>query len=249
MNDTLHALTQAELLALALEASRRDDTGHAMAYLKEAASRNDATGEALFLLGSEYAQVGLVTEALAQMTRAVTVAPGLAIARFQLGMLHLTSGAPEAALSVWQALAELDDAHPQGRYLKPFHRGLQHLVADRFDACLAELASGIAANTENEALNADMRKVIDAINHLPGRSSTGADVGAGVGQPTVAPVAAPAAPQPPEPLAPEARPVAPADELTPTPAPASAPEPEALDEQLEPSHLFISAYKHRGKPH
>ena len=42
MSDTLQSLSQGELLALALEASRREDAGHALAYLKEASARPDA---------------------------------------------------------------------------------------------------------------------------------------------------------------------------------------------------------------
>lgn len=257
MNDTLNALTQSELLALALEASRRDDSGHAMAYLKEATSRHDATGEALFLLGSEYAQVGLIAEAKASLARAVAVAPGLAMARFQLGMLHLTSGEPTPALEVWEPLTTLDDAHPQGRYLKPLHRGMLHLVADRFDEALAELAAGMAANTENAALNGDMRKIVDAIEHLPGRPASIASAGVPPVHEPVREASAHARDFSPSttandvPLedlgsnqAPLAEPTAAAE-----PSAAAAPELPAADDASEPSHLFISAYKHRGKPH
>jgi tetratricopeptide (TPR) repeat protein len=221
MNDTLRALNQSELLALALEASRRSDSGHAMAYLKEAATRADASAQALFLLGSEYAQVGLFAEAAEHMSRALVVSPDLAIARFQLGMLHLTSGQPELAQAVWAPLATLQDGHPQAAYLKPFHRGMEHLIADRFDEALAALSAGVEANLENPALNGDMRKVIDAIQHLPGSAAAAA--------PTTFP------------------PVAGASGAGETQALAQAPGLE--EDSLEPSHLFINAYTHSGKPH
>lgn len=211
MSDTLQALSQGELLALALEASRRLDTGHAVAYLKEACSRMDAQPQALFMLGSEYAQLGLMDEAKAHMARAVQAAPDYAIARFQLGMLHVTSGEVGPARAAWEGLAALPDDHPQ-RYLAAFHRGMLHLVADEFDAAIAALQQGLAQNQENEALNGDMRKVIDAIEHLPGRE--------GREPPAAPPVAEPAA-------------------VAPAPA----------DTDVEPSHLFINAYTHRGKPH
>ena len=212
MPDTLQSLTQAELLALALEASRRQDTGHALAYLKEASTRPDATPQALFMLGSEYAQLGLIDDAKANMARAVEAGPDFVIARFQLGMLHVTSGEVEAARAAWAPLATLAVDHPQA-YLATFHRGMLHLVADEFDVAVATLNAGLAQNQENEALNGDMRRVIDAIEHLPGRS--------------------PAA---------EAPAVEPQTEASPAPAPAA-------DAEVEPSHLFITAYTHRGKPH
>lgn len=220
MTDALHTLTQAELLALALEASRRDDTGHAMAYLKEAAARDDASAEALFMLGSEYAQIGLIAEAQQAMARSLERPGALPIARFQLGLLQLTSGDPLSAQTTWMPLAQLPDSHPQA-YLKTFQRGMNELIADAFDAALASLRAGIAANQENAALNADMAKVIDAILHLPGRDAEAPDA---------------------EPL--QAR-ATEADAPTQAAEAASAP----ADAELEPSHLFISAYTHRGKPH
>jgi tetratricopeptide (TPR) repeat protein len=213
MSDTLQSLTQGELFALALEASRRNDAGHALAYLKEASSRVDASAQALFMLGSEYAQLGLMGDAKASMARAVEVGPDFAIARFQLGMLHLTSGEVDAARATWAPLTLLGADHPQA-YLATFHQGMLHLVADEFDDAIAALNAGLAQNQENEALNGDMRRVVDAIEHLPGRSPH---------------ASAPAASQP---------------------EPEAAPAPSADEEaDVEPSHLFINAYTHRGKPH
>ena len=80
MSDSFSNLTQAELLAVALDASRRNDSGRALVYLKEAASRADASAQALFMLGSEYAQLGLTTEAKASMAKAVELGPGFPLA-------------------------------------------------------------------------------------------------------------------------------------------------------------------------
>ena len=126
---TPDTLTQAELLALALEATRRSDSGHAMAYLKQAAARADATPEACFLLGSEYAQIGLVEDALAHLHRAVALAPNYAIARFQLGLLHLTNAQPDEALAVWAPLADLGLEHPLAALRAPAHIGKVHTDA------------------------------------------------------------------------------------------------------------------------
>ncbi|KQV48444.1 hypothetical protein ASC95_21155 [Pelomonas sp. Root1217] len=209
MPDTLTNLTQTELLALALEASRRNDAGHALAYLKEAAGRADASVQALFMLGSEYAQLGLVAEAKASMAKAVELGDDFPLARFQLGMLHVTSGETDMAKAVWAPLAGLGAEHPHA-YLMAFHRGMQHLVNDEFDAAVHTLSEGVALNHVNEPLNADMRRVIDAIEHLPGRQAA------------------------PQALAEERVRVAPDT---------------GAGSEVEPSHLFISAYTRRGKPH
>jgi tetratricopeptide (TPR) repeat protein len=163
MDSSFANLTQAELLLLSLEATKRGDSGHSMAYLKEAAARADASGQVHFLLGSEYAQIGLMGEAATHFERAVALAPDFPIARFQLGLLQLTSAQPDAALQSWAPLAALGDQHP----LAVFSQGLRHLIRDEFADCIATLERGIQLNTENDALNADMQRVIERVKALP----------------------------------------------------------------------------------
>jgi len=163
MDSELVALTQAELLALALEATRRGDSGHSMAYLKEAGAREDATEQAHFLLGSEYAQIGLMDQSRLHLQRAIDLNPGFAIARFQLGLLHLTNGQPQEALDIWAPLTALGGDHP----LEIFRLGMQHLVRDEFADCIQCLERGIALNAENPALNANMQLVIERVKALP----------------------------------------------------------------------------------
>jgi len=170
MDRPLDLLTQSELLALAVEATRRGDSAHSMAYLKSAAERGDASAEALFLLGSEYAQVGLIGDARGCLERAVGLAPDYAIARFQLGLLYLTSGQPEPALETWAPLDRLEASHPQAAYLGAFHRGLRHLVKDEFPSAAQHLAQGIELNQDNPALNANMQRMLDEVRGLIART-------------------------------------------------------------------------------
>lgn len=170
MSELLSTLTQAELLALAL-ASSRNDSGSALAYLKEAASRADVSAEALFMLGSEYAQLKLLPEAHASLTRAIELSPTLHIARFQLGLLQLSSGQVDEARATWAPLTLLDEQHPQ-RYLEVFHCGLISLIADQFEEAAQALQEGLRLNRSNAPLNADMLRILDAIEHLPGRPTS-----------------------------------------------------------------------------
>jgi len=155
----LTSLTQKELLALALEATRRGDAAHSLAYLKEAAARDDATGEACFLLGSEYAQIGMFDEAVSNMQRAVDLAPEFPIARFQLGLLHLTSGRADDARQALAPLADLGDQHG----LAVLARGLDHLISDDFPECVRCLEQGMELNLDNPALNADMQQLVERV--------------------------------------------------------------------------------------
>ncbi|HEX7634769.1 MAG TPA: hypothetical protein VF427_05745 [Noviherbaspirillum sp.] len=156
-------LDQAELLQLALNATRNNDSGMSIAYLKEAVSRPDATAAAHFILGSEYAQIKMYDRAVAEMEAAVALDPTLAIARFQLGLLWLSSGVPDKALQTLQPLEELGEQNE----LAHFGRGLIHLMRDEFAETVHCLTRGIALNTANPALNADMQKIIDEVNRFP----------------------------------------------------------------------------------
>lgn len=219
MHNPLATLTAEELLAIALEASRRGDTSQAVTCLKEACDRPEATASAFFMLGSEYAQLGMVPEAKAAMARAASISPSFLLPHFQLGMLHLTSGEVDEARAAWSPLADIAEPHPQA-YLATLRRGMLHLIDDEFDAALLLLGRGVAQNAENEPLNADMRRVIDAIEHLPGRHAPQASMDSGPRQP-----AAPPRPPP---------------DIT---------SPSGDEAEVDAGHLFISAYTQSGKPH
>ena len=164
MGSELATLSHTELLALALEATRRGDSGHSMAYLKEASTRGDASEQTHFLLGSEYAQIGLIDQACQHLQRAIDLNPEFAIARFQLGLLHLTNAQPQEALVTWSALSALGSEHP----LQAFHLGMQHLIRDEFADCLQHLERGIALNADNPALNTNMQFIIERVKGLLG---------------------------------------------------------------------------------
>lgn len=168
---TLSLLDQAELLQLALNASAADDSGTAIAYLKEAVSRPDSTSVAHYILGAEYAQNKMYDRAVGEMEAALALDPALSIARLQLGLLWLTGGAAEQALTVFGPLSELAEDDP----LHLFGQGLCHLARDEFADARALLVAGIAANTVNPPLNADMQRMIDEIDALAaGASGSGA---------------------------------------------------------------------------
>jgi tetratricopeptide (TPR) repeat protein len=159
---TMATLDQAELFKLAVNASTIGDSASAIAYLKEAATRADATAVAHYLLGAEYAQIGLYERAVAGMENALALDPALSIARLQLGILLLTGGAVGRADSMLAALDEL----PHDEALRHFGAGLRLLIKDQLDDAVKRLGQGIALNTANAPLNDDMRNVINEIERL-----------------------------------------------------------------------------------
>lgn len=145
-----------ELLFLAMDAAKHDRHEAAIAFLKRALEQAPNHAQAHYFLAAEHAQIGMYDRAAEEMARAVELDPGLHTAHFQLGLLHLTAGRLESASSAWQPLDQLGEAHP----LFLFKAGLEAMVRDEFDACRDYLTRGIAANTLNSDLNADMEQVL-----------------------------------------------------------------------------------------
>src|SRR5258706_778476 len=126
--------------------------------------------EPQYLLGAEYAGMGLYDRAVSEMQAALARKPELAAARFQLGVLFLTRAGVEEAAATWGLLDMLPHEHP----LYLFKSGLLHLIQEQFDKAAILLKEGIAANTENPALNRDMQLVLEEIS----RKQAGAPGGA-----------------------------------------------------------------------
>ena len=97
------------------------------------------------------------------MARAVEIAPNFALARFQLGFLDLTSGRALDACGVWSPLGNL----PQDEPLRVLAEGLANLASDNFSEARRLLQKGMALNSENPLINADMQLILDEIAELP----------------------------------------------------------------------------------
>jgi len=143
----------------ALAASARNDSETAIGLLKRAIELDPGAGAAHHLLGAEYAQIGMIDKAIDQMRQAVACDADLAIARFQLGLLLLTTGDVNGAQEAWAALDRLGEAHP----LRIFREGLLAMAQDRFADARRLIEDGIRGNGANDALNRDMRKVLEAL--------------------------------------------------------------------------------------
>jgi len=163
-----------DLTGRALAASARGESEEAIACLKRAAEADARAGAPRYLLGAEYAQLGLYDRAIEEMSRAVEIEPALGTARLQLGLLHLTSGRVAEALEAWEPLAQLSEEDP----LRWFQAGLSCLAADRLADARAFLEGGIQRNPANPPLNRDMEKIIAQLVSN-GRAESAADATSG----------------------------------------------------------------------
>lgn len=159
MGNAASRLNTEELLHLALDASKKDQTESAIEYLKRAIELNPDDARIHYMLAAEHAQIGMYNEAAQEMERAVQLDPTLYTAHFQLGLLHLTCGRVEQAIAAWAPL----DALSEDNFLFLFKSGLEHLARDEFGPCIDKLKRGIELNTLNQPLNNDMQRVITDI--------------------------------------------------------------------------------------
>lgn len=167
MNTDIVSLDGEELLHLALLASKTGQHENTVLLLKRLLVEEPQNARALYLLGAEHAQIGLYDRAKEEIGKAVALDPGMHAARFQLGLLYISSGQVASGLDALAPLCLAPDNEP----FYSFARGLEFLVNDQFSECREALELGISANKSNDALNDDMRKILEAIkdktNPLP----------------------------------------------------------------------------------
>jgi tetratricopeptide (TPR) repeat protein len=164
-----------ELLHLAWAAGDQGQPDRAIALLKQAVGEAPTDARCHYLLGAEYAQIGMYERAMTQMQEALQLDPELHAARFQLGLLQLTSRNVDAAQEAWGPLDMLGPRHAYAL----FKTGLLHLARDEFADAARCLQDGLVANDFNTPLNTDMQRMLDAVLPLaaqkPGEAKAEAD--------------------------------------------------------------------------
>ncbi len=157
MND----LDAEELFYLAMKASDEGNREKTISLLKQSVA-TEPTANALYILGAEYAELGMHERAIDFISRALVIDPSLETARFQLGLLYMASGLVQDSRRVFEPLLQLDN----DIYLHQFALGMTQLLDENVEGAIQCLNVGIELNSENEALNRDMRNVIVEIRSI-----------------------------------------------------------------------------------
>jgi len=155
--------TQPNPMDQALAASAANDTAKAIELFSQACELAPSDPVPHFLLGAELAQAGRHSDAELAYAGAVALAPGFAIARYELGTLQFLMSRITVALVTWQPLLEL----PNGDPLKLFVQGFGCLTQSQPEQAIDYFRKGIEANTTNAALNANIRRLIERIESTP----------------------------------------------------------------------------------
>jgi len=151
-----------EKLKQAMAASAAGESEEAVRLFREAVDEQPGFAMPPFLLGAEFAQMGRINEAIQAFASALLLAPGMHVARYQLGLLQFTSGQAALALVTWQPLTQLPETHA----LREFVFGFASLAEDRFGDAIERFRAGQALNTDNAPLNGDIQMMIDRIEAL-----------------------------------------------------------------------------------
>lgn len=165
-----------ELFHLALDASNRDQHEQAISLLKRAIAAQPEGGKQHYLLGAEYAQIGLYDRAVDEFAASIRLAPELHTARFQMGLLLMTLGNTQGATDALAPLEALDEKEP----LRHFAAGLRRLAEERLTDAQAAIERGIVLNVANPALSKDMEQVIQRIKDAVGSAVPAPETAGGV---------------------------------------------------------------------
>ena len=185
--NALDALDADELFMLGLQASTANDAGQAIGYFKLALSRSPDHARAHWALAAEYAGLKMMDRAEVHFARAVELDDQHPVARFQYGLLLLTSGRLGEAEATWAPLDALDEAHP----VRLFKSGLLHMARDEFDAALVNLRQAMSDPALEPALARDVKMAIDQIEAARAANPPAVDAAvAPAGDPAPAPAPA-----------------------------------------------------------
>jgi len=153
----LTQLCNPSALETLVESIATDDCATAMRHLDNALAHWPTDARLHFLRASLLAETQHFDEAATAFAAALAHDPALHIARFQLGLLLLSSSHTEAALRIWTPLDALEPTDP----LLLFRHGLSALVGERYADAIDLLRQGIRVNKAFPPLNSDMQRVID----------------------------------------------------------------------------------------
>lgn len=154
-------LSNDELFHFALEANKSDRHDIAIGYLKQLIESDPEHEQGLFLLGAEYAQVGLFNEAIKHMEKVVGLTSTLPMANFQLGLLYMAMEEPAKAKASWETVLKSGDDD----YIYVFSQALIRLVSNHQDEAKILLQEGLELSNDSD-LNTQMENVLNAIGNV-----------------------------------------------------------------------------------
>ena len=156
MSSSAPGLDAEELFHLALNAINNGDHEGAIDKLKRALALAPNDARLHFLLGAEYAEIGMQDRAHEYMTSALVKDPQLHPARFQLGMLELLAGRMDEAKRIWTGLDVLGPKNSMVLYKTALLKFEENVPEEGIQL----LNQAMAAETDNAALRKEIEKTL-----------------------------------------------------------------------------------------
>ena len=161
-----------EYLHLAVNASMESDHHKAMECLKKCLELDAENANANYLLGAEYAEIGMFDRAVERMEKALELEPGLEFASFQLGMLYLRGESVDNARQQFEALADRATLPS----LQSYSRGMLLAMDNDHESASAAIQQGIDEDQDGTALQQSMMQVLKTVRtHLDGGVEEGGE--------------------------------------------------------------------------
>lgn len=157
-----------EYLHLAIHASQTGNHHAALDHLHKALEQSPEHVAVRYFLAAEHAELGLFERACSGMSEVLAIAPDMAVARFQFGLLNLQLERPEAAKQAFSLLSESTGDES----LRAFAQAYLFLLDDQPLQAKALFEEGLS-QCSNPALKADMQRVLSS---LSAATVDGADV-------------------------------------------------------------------------
>lgn len=144
------------LLEQALGAMSADRDDEAMGLLDSLLVQEPDHVHGRYLKAALHAQAGQMDLAEAGLRAVVADAPGLVMARFQLGQALLVRGEVSETKALWDELTGLPSDSAVGAYA----RGLLALAQDDVPSAVAQIEEGLLCPQEVPVLANDMRRIL-----------------------------------------------------------------------------------------
>ncbi|WP_168188005.1 tetratricopeptide repeat protein [Hahella sp. CCB-MM4] len=168
---TIDILDSEELFFLGIRASENNDHEKALIYFKKSVGL-DKNPRNVYMLGAEYAELGMFDRAYTTMQEAVGLEPQLWDAHFQSGLVKFVIGDVNAAESAWQSLDQL----PPDSALVLFKRGILAFSSGNKVDGESLLNQGVSSNTTNPALNQVISSLMEKLLEMEFTSPSEGDV-------------------------------------------------------------------------
>ncbi len=156
--ESTNMLDAAEYLHLAIHASQEGNHHSALGYLKQALEHEPSNPAVRYFLAAEHAELGLLDRARSEMIEVLELEPGMDIARFQLGLLHLQLQFEADARTTFAELASIS----QDASLQLFAQAYVEQLDENNQTAIEKLKAGLA-DCQNPALKGDMARVLASL--------------------------------------------------------------------------------------